>query len=687
MAAPPYPPSPSPRRDLHLLLVVVVLIAVGYTAMTRPVAESLSSLVTVMRDAGGLGIAIYALTYVIATVLMLPGSALTLLAGMVYGPFVGLAIVAPISTLSALCAFLSARWLGRGRLERALAHHPRLTALDQGIARGAGRLVLLLRLSPLVPFNLLNVALGLTAIPVGTYTVASLVGMLPGALLYTTLGASLPDLAALLAGDLRADGVLSDAVWWLGLVATLVVTLWAARLANRALTTALPARASAVIAVFAKPPAPGEVKTRLAEAVSPEDSSALANAFLNDTLNELGSLDWAKSVVASTTEIPFDDRTTETWDQGTGDLGARVACILQRGLTHAGEVYAVGTDAPGLTRGHLEEAREALKTYDAVLGPATDGGFYLLGLTRCPEGLLADLPWSTPETCEATEARLTALGFRVAHLSPLDDIDRPEDLSTLETTVASAPGRLHRTRRWLRDRAEAPLAISVIIPVLNEAARISGQLQALASQAPWHEVIVVDGGSDDASVALAEAHDGVQVIHGPRGRGAQLNTGAAAATGDVLLFLHADVRLPPQAARLMTESMHAPETVAGAFRTRTRCDDDDAPKRWVLPFLPLGDLRPSYTRLPYGDQALFVDASRFHQVEGYPEQPLMEDLELSRRLSSVGRIARLPQRVEVSGRRFMAQPIRSLVIMNTFPLLYALGVSPARLARWYAAIR
>jgi GT2 family glycosyltransferase len=149
----------------------------------------------------------------------------------------------------------------------------------------------------------------------------------------------------------------------------------------------------------------------------------------------------------------------------------------------------------------------------------------------------------------------------------------------------------------------------------------------------------------------------------------------------VLLFLHTDVELPPDAARWIAEALRDPDVVAGAFRTWTV--PDGARRRWLAPLLHLADLRSRHARLPYGDQAMFVRARAFRAVGGFPEQALMEDLELGRRLSRAGRIGTVPCSVRVSGRRFQARPVRSLVLMNVFPLLYRLGVPPRVLARLY----
>ncbi len=174
---------------------------------------------------------------------------------------------------------------------------------------------------------------------------------------------------------------------------------------------------------------------------------------------------------------------------------------------------------------------------------------------------------------------------------------------------------------------------------------------------------------------------GTRLLVAARGRATQMNAGAAAATGDVLLFLHADVELPKEASQGVADALRDPRVVAGAFRTWTVPDGTRRP--WLGPLLHLADLRSRYARVPYGDQAIFVRAEAFRAVGGFPEQPLMEDLEIGRRLRRIGRVRTAPSSVRVSGRRFQAHPLTYFIVMNVFPLLYRLGVTPRTLARLY----
>lgn len=186
-----------------------------------------------IRGQGAAGVAVYVVAYIAGTLLLLPGGVLTLAAGFAYGPLWGALIVWPVSNLAATLAFVIGRFFARDWVERKAARHPRFAALDRAVGEKGFRLVLLLRLSPLFPFNLLNYALGVTRLRLSDYVLASLIGMLPGTLLYVYLGSSVTSASRLASG--HHGGLAQSIVYWCGLGATIAVTLFLARLARREL--------------------------------------------------------------------------------------------------------------------------------------------------------------------------------------------------------------------------------------------------------------------------------------------------------------------------------------------------------------------------------------------------------------------------------------------------------------------
>ena len=435
--------------------------------------------------------------------------------------------------------------------------------------------------------------------------------------------------------------------------------------------------------VFAKAPVAGRVKTRLSPAVGAEGAARLALALLEDTLEALLAAGRAAPVLAVDDATAFRGRGLPLEEQGTGDLGQRLERVLGRGLKRARAVVAVGSDTPGFPAPLLEECFTALERADAVLAPAEDGGFILLGLRRCPPGLLRGLPWSGPDTLSATEARLRARGLSVARAGRFFDVDGPADLARLRVELSEGSLLARHTQDVLRTLSIKPW-LSVVVPVLDEAERLEVGLRRLVGLPAVDEVLVVDGGSRDTTRAVAQAVPGVRLLDAPRGRARQMNAGAAAARGEVLCFLHADVTLPRDAVGHIARAFAKETVVASAFRTRTV---DDGERNWASAFLPVADLRSRWTRLPYGDQAVSVRRSAFERVGGFPDQPLLEDVELARRLSAVGTLVRLRPKVTVSGRRFLRRPFRTLLYWNSFPALYRLGVRASILEKLYGRVR
>ncbi len=227
------------------------------------------------------------------------------------------------------------------------------------------------------------------------------------------------------------------------------------------------------------------------------------------------------------------------------------------------------------------------------------------------------------------------------------------------------------------------MRFSIIMPVLNEERVLPTQLAHLAGLCGPHdcELLIVDGGSSDQTVAIACEYG--QVIHAPRGRAGQMNTGAAMASGDALLFLHADTWLPTDTFDAIERALANPGVVGGAFRLRFDC------ARWPYRLVAFSTnlrsrLRGSFT----GDQAYFVRAQSFRAAGGYPELPLMEDLEIITRLRAIGKVVLVPAYVTTSARRHeRVGLLSSVLLMWLLRTLYTFGVSPARLQRMYLDVR
>ncbi|MBI5344707.1 MAG: TIGR04283 family arsenosugar biosynthesis glycosyltransferase [Deltaproteobacteria bacterium] len=235
------------------------------------------------------------------------------------------------------------------------------------------------------------------------------------------------------------------------------------------------------------------------------------------------------------------------------------------------------------------------------------------------------------------------------------------------------------------------MKVSVIIPVLNEAEEIGGaisQLRGLPSNvsiegkaepdAGKAEIIVVDGGSADATPMIAGGL-GVRVIASKRGRGAQMDAGAEASIGDVLLFLHADTRLPDNYLAAIRSALEGKEAVAGAFSLGIA--SDKARFRIIEYF---ANLRARAFGIIYGDQAIFARRDAFLSAGGFNKLPLMEDLDCVKRLRSLGRVILLKESARVSARRWEKGGVIRTTLKNyLFLALYFLGVPPDRIYKWY----
>jgi len=427
------------------------------------------------------------------------------------------------------------------------------------------------------------------------------------------------------------------------------------------------------LVIFTRYPEPGKTKTRLIPALGPDGAAHLQRQMTRHTLRWAGRLQCPGS---TSVEVRFEGGDAAARrtvfgprfpyrPQGGGDLGCRLDRAFQTAFAEGvRRTVVVGSDCPGVSDGVVENAFGRLARQDLVLGPAGDGGYYLIGLKRPVPALFAEIPWGQGDVLDRTLDAAQRLGLDSSLLDPLDDVDRPQDLAHWQAvkTRNFAPGE---------DR------ISVVIPTLDEAEELAATLDSI-DRGGDAEVIVVDAGSRDHTCRIA-GRGGALVLGGVQGRGRQMNAGAAVAGGRYLLFLHADTCLPPGFDGQVRRTLESPGVAAGAFALRIR---------HAAGSLKLiersANFRARRLQMPYGDQSLFLRAETFHRVGGFPDLPIMEDFCLVRSLRKEGRIRILPAAATTSDRRWRALgPWRTTVINQLVVLGYHLGISPRTLANWY----
>ncbi len=226
-------------RTARTATVVALILAMGAAIALLPVQASALALVEWLRGAGFMGALIFVVAYVVAAVLLLPGSILTLGAGFAYGPLVGLLVVSPASVLASTAAFLLGRTLARDWVACRIDRDPRFAAVDRAIGQSGFSIVLLLRLSPIFPYSLTNYALGLTGVRLRDYVLASWIGMLPGTFLFVYLGSLVTTASQVAQGAAISAGPWRQAFYWFGLAATVLVVAVVTRIARRGLREAL----------------------------------------------------------------------------------------------------------------------------------------------------------------------------------------------------------------------------------------------------------------------------------------------------------------------------------------------------------------------------------------------------------------------------------------------------------------
>lgn len=431
--------------------------------------------------------------------------------------------------------------------------------------------------------------------------------------------------------------------------------------------------------LFMKAPVLGRVKTRLAQSLGEESATTLYRLMCEHllTLPHNSDVMVAYDDEARASLPPYLEGIPLFYQTGD-DLGMRMQnafkTVFAQGYKSA---ILVGSDIPEVDKRILEEAFSALSRSDAILSPTYDGGYYLIGFhahTFCQEAFEGIL-YSQNDVYANTLLKLVHLC--VAQGVMLRDIDTLDDLRTFLKTAFSSP-----LCDFAKHALKALPKISVIIPVYHEDETLLLTITHLRAMAytQSYEIIVVD------THAITTLHrftlENVHLAYAKKGRANQMNEGALKARGEILLFLHADTRLPYHWDRGIEQALQ--HHTAGAFSLGI---DDKHPALRLIEMM--ANLRTSITQLPYGDQAHFFKTSFFKSLDGYANIPLMEDVELMQRLKKRGeKIALLKPKVLTSARRWHKEGILYTTLRNrVLSFLYSVGLSPEKLIQYYQTHR
>jgi len=431
--------------------------------------------------------------------------------------------------------------------------------------------------------------------------------------------------------------------------------------------------------IFTRYPETGTTKTRLIPLLGAKGAAELHRKMTEHTLAKLKEFSTSDAI---SIEICYDggnEHLMKNWlgpdldyqSQGTGHLGLRMKNSFRNAFeSGADTALLIGTDIPDITDTVIQKAFEALEQNNMVIGPAKDGGYYLIGLQRrspssAMDKLFAGITWGERDVLDKTLDIAKRLGLTFSLVDELEDVDQPEDMPIWERSrIPDHPNFI-------------PKNISVVIPALNEAENIAETLLSIG-HGSHIQVIVADGGSQDHTVSIAESL-GAKVIHALPPRSQQMNEGAAEADGDVLLFLHADTRLPKNFDRVVLDSLAQPGIAAGAFELRI-----DAPTPGLRLIEHMANWRSRYLKTPYGDQGIFMLTRVFHEAGGFSDFPIMEDFELIRRLRKKGNIITVSAPVLTSSRRWQNFGILKTTLINQIIVIaYYLGIPPKTFARLY----
>jgi rSAM/selenodomain-associated transferase 2/rSAM/selenodomain-associated transferase 1 len=424
---------------------------------------------------------------------------------------------------------------------------------------------------------------------------------------------------------------------------------------------------SGKLIIFTRYPVPGKTKTRLIPDLGPAGAAYVHRKLAENIIKEAKAVRERGDIDLEICYTGGDIRQMQTWlgkslsfrEQEEGDLGLRMFMAIKRALNEGNsKVVLIGTDIPGPVSEKIEKAFCALDEKEIVIGPAADGGYWLVGMkNHC--NIFEGITWGKESVLSQTLEAAEVKDFSVDLLAPVNDIDTADDLFDE-----------YPDGDWKNPY------LSVIIPVLNEEARIEKVIDGVMDMDA--EIIVVDGGSTDGTVDLAEKL-GVVVVKSERGRSIQMNSGAFASKGNNFLFLHADTIVPGNFVSLIFEALMDNGSAAGAFRFKTDMDN------LIMRFIEFAaNLRSRFLKMPYGDQGIFISRADFTRAGAFPEVPVAEDIFLIRNLKKFAKIKTVPESSVTSARRWEKHGFIKTTIVNAAIFFGCyMGVRPERLYAIY----
>jgi len=418
--------------------------------------------------------------------------------------------------------------------------------------------------------------------------------------------------------------------------------------------------------IFLRYPEAGKVKRRLSQEVGSEKAAEVYEKLIRRTLGV--ACDFKRRAPATrmvlfhTPQDPVEKLKNkfrgpwEFYPQEGEHLGSRMANAFRAAFaTGADKAVLIGTDLSDIEATDIEVAFRNIGEKASVLGPAADGGFYLIGTDRPIGAPLQFSAWGTGEVFARTARELEVDGFRIHLAAQRHDVDCKRDLDRLGRDFLFAA------------------SLSIIIPTLAEAQKLSPLLLHLQSLLwPGDEIVVVQGGAFE-KVALRRISPSLAVVGARKGRGVQQNAGAILSRGTILFFLHDDTIPPPEFPYLIRRACRDYQAALGCFKLRF------SPSNRALGLIAAwANLRTALFRLPYGDQGFFCRKEAFERVGGFGRSYLMEDVDLASKFRKIGKgrraISILPAPVYSSSDRYLRKGILRASLLNhsTF-LLAALG--------------